>query len=91
MITQKLLAVLTIASALALPSAAMAGIVLNGNEYPEWKRAELRAACQGLEGQSKESLTAIDKLDEESGDPASDFRLSTVPFTLRDCQEAGLI
>lgn len=91
MTTQKLLAALTVASALILPSGAMAGVVLNGHEYPEWKTAELRATCQGLEGRSKESLTTDDEWIEESGDPASNFRLSMAPFTLADCKAAGLI
>jgi len=89
--TQKLLAALTIAAALALPSAAMADVMLGGREYPEWKRAQLRAACQGLEAQANQSLTAVENLDEESGDPASDYQLSMVPFSLADCRGAGLI
>lgn len=88
---QKLLAALTIAGTVVLPSVAMADVVLGGREYPEWKRAQLRAACQGLERRANESLTAVENLDEESGDPASDFQLSMVPFTLADCREAGLI
>lgn len=86
-----LLAISIVTSALALPSGALAAIVLNGHEYPEWRRADLLATCQGLEGKANESLTAVDNSDEESGDPASDFQLSMVPFTLADCKEAGLI
>jgi len=91
MTAKKLKAILTLVSVIGLPSTALAEVVLGDRIYPEWKRAELRAACQGLAGQANESLTAEQNLDVESGDPASDFRLLSVPFTLSECKEAGLV
>jgi hypothetical protein len=91
MTTHKLIAMLTIAAAFAVPSTAMAEVVLGDRVYPEHKRAELTGACQGLRGKAIESLTEREQLDEESGDPASDWRLSGVSFTVQDCKDAGLI
>ncbi len=76
---------------IAAPTATLAAFVLGNQTYPDYRRAELRAACQGLEAKSRESLTAEWNVDEESNDPASAYYLSHVTFTLRDCEEAGLL
>ncbi|HEY0918424.1 hypothetical protein [Devosia sp.] len=75
----------------AVPTATPAAFVLGNQIYPDYRKAELRAACQGLEAKSRESLTAEFNVDEESNDPASAYYLAHVTFTLRDCEEAGLL
>lgn len=91
MAIHKLLAAAVAICITAAPTAALAAFVLGNQTYPDYRRAELRTACQGLEAQSRESLTEEWKVDEESNDPASDYYLSHVTFTLRDCEEAGLL
>jgi hypothetical protein len=88
---RKLFAGLLFASVLAASSAAQAGIVLDGREYPDSEEADLRASCAGLQAQANTSLTSEVPDDVYSGDPASAYQLSRLTFTLRDCREAGLV
>lgn len=70
-------------------STAQAEIVVGGNYYPDAEERAIREACRGLEAQSRMSLTSDVSADEYSGDPASEYALAQLPFTLRDCREAG--
>jgi hypothetical protein len=90
MSTKHVFVALTVVGALILPTAASAEVILGDRIYPEHLRSQLIGACQGLEGKSRESLTERESF-KESGDPASDWRLRDVTFSLRDCREAGLI
>ncbi len=88
---RKFFAVLMLGSTLAVSSAAQAGIVLGDREYPESREGELRASCAGLQAQANTSLTSNVPDDVYSGDPASEYQLARLPFTLRDCRRAGLV
>lgn len=85
------IAILLLGSMLALSSAAQAGVVLNGREYPDSETEDLRASCAGLQAKANTSLTSEVPDDVYSGDPASEYQLSRLSFTLRDCKEAGLL
>lgn len=89
----KVLRLLAVAAASLIPAVptASAQVLLGGVVYPEHMRSELRAACQGLDMQSRESLTEDWHPEKYSDDPASDYYLSRVTFSLRDCRMAGLI
>jgi hypothetical protein len=88
---RKAISTLLLGAALAIPSAAEAGVVLNGREYPDSETADLRASCAGLQAQANTSLTSEVPDDVYSGDPASEYQLDRLTFTLRDCEEAGLL
>ena len=70
-------------------SAAQAEIVVGGNYFPDRDEQAIMEACRGLEAQSRMSLTSDVPDDVYSGDASSEYALSQLPFTLRDCREAG--
>ncbi len=70
--------------------AARADILLDGRTYPESDRAELAAICRGLAAKANESLTYEAPEIDNLTDPASDYNLSMVTFSLYDCRKAGL-
>jgi hypothetical protein len=84
-------AVFGLAVILAGTSGARAEIVLGGSRYPDAQERAIIEACRGLEAQSRMSLTSNVPDDIESADPSSEYALSNLPFTLRDCREADLI
>ena len=70
-------------------SAAQAEIVVGGNYFPDADERAIVEACRGLEAQSRMSLSSDVPDDEYSGDTSSEYALAQLPFTLRDCREAG--
>jgi hypothetical protein len=71
-------------------SAAQAEIVVGGNYFPDRDEQAIIAACRGLEAQSRMSLSSDVPDDVYNGDTSSEYQLKDVPFTLRDCREAGI-
>lgn len=71
-------------------SAAQAEIVIGGNYFPDRDQQALIAACRGLEAQSRMSLSSDVPDDVYNGDTSSEYQLKNLPFTLRDCREAGI-
>lgn len=71
-------------------SAAQAEIVVGGNYFPDRDEQAIIAACRGLEAQSRMSLSSDVPDDVYNGDTSSEYQLKNLPFTLRDCREAGI-
>ena len=77
--------------ALVASSAAQAEIVIGDYVYPDRDRVTLVQLCQGLQGQSMQSLIDTRNDDDYNGDLGSAYQLRSVPFSLRDCKRAGLV
>ena len=89
MISRSIATALVLTLALAGTSGAQAqyagdGRSLNPND------PDIVAACRGLEAQSRMSLTADVPDDVYNGDTSSEYALRNLPFTVRDCREAGI-
>lgn len=82
-------AAITLFAGLGL-SAAQAEIVVGGNYFPDRDQQAIIAACRGLEAQSRMSLSSDVPDDVYNGDSSSEYQLRNLPFTLRDCREAGI-
>ena len=89
MISRSFAAALVLTVAMAGTSGVQAqyasdGRLLNPND------PDIIAACNGLEAQSRMSLTSSVPDDVDNGDPSSEYALRNLPFTVRDCREAGI-
>jgi hypothetical protein len=91
MILRPLTAALVLAAGIAGATGARAEIQVGGSYFPNTDEQAILEACRGLEAQSRMSLTSDVPDDIESADSASEWALDRLPFTLRDCREAGIV
>lgn len=77
------------ALALSVATPAMAEIRIGHSVFGDRDEQEIMAACRGLEAQARQSLTSDPPDDIDNGDPAGAYALNQLPFTVRDCREAG--
>jgi len=87
--TLRALTALALVAALGGTSAAQAQFMAGGSRLAGFDEQAIREACAGLEAQSRMSLTADVPDDIDNGDSAGEYALDRLPFTLRDCREAG--
>ena len=76
---------------IAMSSTARAEIVLGDHIYSDSQEAILREYCRGLDAQSRQSLISNVPDDEYNGDLSSEYQLRGLPFSIRDCRQAGLV